>query len=107
MTIHRGGLPLAVALTLLASAAAAQDGQALRHRSLAATCANCHGADGHPPQGSSLATLAGMPATVFTERMKAFQAATSGPTVMHQIAKGFSDAQIEQMAAFFAAQKRL
>jgi cytochrome subunit of sulfide dehydrogenase len=107
MTHPRPGLLVATALTLLACAASAQDTQTLHHRALAATCANCHGSDGKAPQGSSLASLAGMPANVFTERMKAFQATSSGPTVMHQIAKGFSDVQIEQMAVFFASQKRL
>lgn len=97
----------AAAMSMCAGAAFAQDVQALRHSALAATCANCHGSGGRAPQGSSLASLAGMPATVFAERMKSFKAASDGSTVMHQIAKGFSDAQIEQMAAFFAAQKRL
>lgn len=86
--------------------AMADDAKSLNRRSLAATCANCHGTDGRPPQGSSFTPLAGMPTVLFTSRMQGFKTGTQSATVMHQIAKGFSDAQIEQMAFFFAAQPR-
>jgi cytochrome c553 len=38
--------------------------------------------------------------------MRAFRDGKRPATVMHQIAKGYSDAQIESLAAWFAAQKR-
>jgi cytochrome c553 len=47
-----------------------------------------------------------MPAFYLTEQMKAFKSGARPATVMHQLAKGYSDAQIEQIAAYFAAQKR-
>ena len=50
--------------------------------------------------------LAGLPASYVVEQMKAFKAGTRPATVMHQLAKGFSDAQIESIAAYFAAQKK-
>ena len=50
--------------------------------------------------------LAGLPATYVVEQMKAFKAGTRPATVMHQITKGYSDAQIELLAAYFAAQKK-
>ena len=87
---------------LMAGPALAQDASALRARSLAATCAQCHGTDGRAPPGSAMATLAGMPAAYLTEQMKAFKAGTRPGTVMPQLAKGYSDAQIAQLAAFFA-----
>jgi cytochrome subunit of sulfide dehydrogenase len=37
--------------------------------------------------------------------MAAYKAGAVPATIMHQIAKGYTDAQIEAMAAFFAAQK--
>ena len=98
---------LAVTLALTSGAAAAQDAKALQVRALAATCANCHGSEGRPPQGSALPPLAGMPSARFNERMQSFKSGAPGPTVMHQIAKGFNEAQIEQMAAYFAAQTQL
>jgi sulfide dehydrogenase cytochrome subunit len=39
-------------------------------------------------------------------QLKAFKAGTRPATVMHQLSKGYSDAQIEQIAAYFAAQKK-
>ncbi len=106
--MKRAHLQWAMALVGLVStsAAIADDATSLNRRSLAATCANCHGTDGRPPQGSSFAPLAGMPTVLFTSRMHGFQTGAQNATVMHQIAKGFSDAQIEQMAIFFAAQPR-
>lgn len=97
-------------LALLALAAAAgvhaQDVAALRTRSLAATCANCHGTDGRAVEGSGVPGLAGLPADYIVEQMKAFKAGTRQATVMHQLAKGYTDAQIERLAAYFAAQKK-
>ena len=36
-------------------------------------------------------------------QMKAFRAGTRPATIMHQLAKGYSDAQIDAVAAYFAA----
>ncbi|MDI9333810.1 MAG: c-type cytochrome [Cytophagales bacterium] len=85
----------------------AQDAkEALYTKSLVATCANCHGTNGYAASGSSVSGLAGLPKDYLIAQMKAFKNGTRPATVMHQLAKGFSDAQIEQMAAYFAAQKK-
>jgi cytochrome subunit of sulfide dehydrogenase len=96
------------ALPLLAAlgSAQAQDAKALQVRSLAATCANCHGSGGRAVEGAAVPGLAGMPAAYLAEQMKAFKGGTRQATVMHQIAKGYSDLQIDQMAAYFAAQAK-
>lgn len=82
------------------------DAGTLRVRALAATCANCHGTGGVAVPNASVPGLAGLPAPYIVEQMKAFKNGTRPATVMHQLAKGYSDAQIEQIAAYFAAQKR-
>ena len=94
--------------TVLATlgSAHAQDAQTLRVRSLAATCANCHGSAGRAVEGAAVPGLAGMPAAYLVEQMKAFKSGARQATVMHQISKGYNDAQIDQMAAYFAAQKK-
>lgn len=89
-----------------APAAAQQDAQALRVRALAATCANCHGTDGRAVPGSNVPGLAGQPAAYLAEQMRAFRSGSRSATVMHQLAKGYSDAQIDQLAAYFAARPR-
>jgi sulfide dehydrogenase cytochrome subunit len=80
--------------------------EALYAASLAATCANCHGTNGKVVEGSSVTSLAGLDKNYITAQMKAFKAGTRPATVMHQISKGYSDAQIESLAAYFAARKK-
>jgi cytochrome c553 len=98
---------IALTLGLLPLAAAAQgDKDQLYVRSMAASCAQCHGTDGRPAEGSPVAALAGMPAAYMTAQMQAFKTGARQATVMHQLAKGYSDQQIAQLAAWFAAQKK-
>ena len=96
----------AALIAAAATPALAQDADEalLRHRALAATCAACHGTEGRAPAGSAMPSLAGRPAPWIAEQMSAFQSGAREATVMHQIARGYDAAQIEQLAAFFAAQ---
>ena len=91
------------ALAVAPIAALAQD---TGGRNLSAPCAICHGTSGTPGAGSPLIPLAGLPKDHIATQMKAFRDGRRPATVMHQIAKGYSDAQIDQLAAWFAAQKR-
>jgi len=86
--------------------APAQDAKTLQLRSLAATCANCHGTGGRSIQDSAVPGLAGMPAAYMVEQIKGFKSGERPATVMHQLAKGYSDTQIQQLAAYFAAQSK-
>ena len=88
------------------AAALAQDAAALQTKALAATCASCHGTEGRAVDGSSVPGLAGLPAGYTVEQMKGFKSGARNATVMHQISKGYSDAQIEKLAAYFAAAKK-
>jgi sulfide dehydrogenase cytochrome subunit len=99
---------LAVAFCTLAapSLSHAQNAQALYTRSLAATCANCHGTDGKAVSGSAVTSIAGMDKGYLAAQLKAFKSGARPATVMHQISKGYSDAQIEILAGYFAAQKK-
>lgn len=96
----------AVTLSSLAPAALAQDAKALYVKSLAATCANCHGTDGRTVDGSTVPAIAGLPRVYMIEQMKAFKNGTRQATVMHQLAKGYTDEQIEMIADYFSALKR-
>jgi cytochrome c553 len=86
--------------------ASAQDRNA--GRNLAAGCAICHGTEGRPvvKEGSPLIPLAGLPKDHIVTQMKLFRDGKRPATVMHQIAKGYTDQQIDAMAAWFATQKR-
>ena len=80
--------------------------QALYNASLAASCANCHGTNGKAVVGFSVLSLAGLDKDYFKAQMVAFKVGTRTATVMHQISKGYNDAQIESLASYFAAQKK-
>lgn len=97
---------LCLALSPLAQAQSAGTKEALYVKSLAATCANCHGTNGKVVQGSSVTSLAGLDKGYIVAQMNAFKAGTRPATVMHQISKGYNDAQIESLATYFAAQKK-
>jgi len=97
---------LAMLASLAAGTAFAQGSpqDTLYLKALAATCANCHGTAGQAVAGSANATLAGR--TDIAAQMKAFKSGARPATVMHQLAKGYSDQQIDAIAAYFAAQKK-
>ena len=97
------GLMLVAALFIAGPCPRAQDAPALHARSLAATCAHCHGTEGHAPPGSAMRPLAGMPAPYLAEQLLAFRSGVRSGSVMPQLAKGYSDAQIGRLAAYFAA----
>jgi len=95
------------ALTALAAAlgwacASAQEADAAA-RGLAATCAGCHGTGGISAGGT--ATLAGMPKDAIARTLRAYKSGALEGTVMPQLAKGYTDAQIDALAAWFASQK--
>jgi len=75
-------------------------------RNLAAACAICHGTQGRAAPEAPLIPLAGLPQDHIATQMRAFRDGKRPATVMHQIAKGYTDAQIDALAAWFAAQKR-
>lgn len=97
---------LALGAVCAAPLATAQTQEALYAQALAATCTQCHGTQGRAAIGSTVPALAGLPRTYLAEQMRAYKAGTRPATVMHQLAKGYSDAQIDQLASYFAAQAK-
>ena len=73
--------------------------------SLAANCAACHGTQGRPAAGSPLSGLAGRSAAELVQIMTQFKEGKRPATLMHQIAKGYSDAEIAAMADYFSRQR--
>jgi sulfide dehydrogenase cytochrome subunit len=98
MTHRLAALAAVVSLSLAwAAPAQAQDA-----RYLAANCANCHGTEGRAAAGGGMPGLAGLSRTYFIEQMNAFRSGARQATIMHQLAKGYSDEQISRMADYFA-----
>jgi cytochrome subunit of sulfide dehydrogenase len=99
----RTQLVAAVVFCACAMHAVAQDDAAKLGRNLAATCANCHNTAGKSVTGTP--SIAGLPRDVMLNTLKEFRDGKRPATVMHQLTKGYSDTQLELVAAHFAAQK--
>jgi cytochrome c553 len=91
------------ALLLAAAAAQAQPADPNLARNLAATCANCHGTNGNAR--GDMKPLAGVAADKILAQINDFKSGAQPATIMHQIAKGYTDAQLALIAGYFAAQK--
>lgn len=88
-------------LALLSGWASADD---LQVRGMASGCTACHGTHGIAQPGMD--SLAGLPKEEFTKKMLDFKSGAKPATLMHQLAKGYSDAQIAQLATYFSALKK-
>lgn len=96
---------LLAALSLVVVAGAAQAADPNLGRNLAATCANCHGTNGHAVPGSGLDALAGVEKSKTLQKLADFKSGVKPASIMHQIAKGYTDEQLDLIATYFAAQK--
>lgn len=94
---------IALAVSLLGLASAAYADNHTLSRNLASACASCHGTNGNSVGGMD--PLAGMPKAELIKKMNDFRSGAKPATVMHQLAKGYNDQQIETIANYYAAQK--
>ncbi|WP_302173679.1 c-type cytochrome [uncultured Hydrogenophaga sp.] len=88
--------------TLLAAALGAH-AQVNQVKVWAAACANCHGTDGRAQEGGF--NLAGQNKDDMLKKLLAYKKGERPATIMHQLAKGYTDEQLAQISAYFAAQK--
>jgi cytochrome c553 len=91
--------------SLLALSSLAQAADPHLARNLAATCANCHGTNGYAVEGAGMDRLAGMDKGKILQKLADYKNDNKPATIMHQIAKGYTDAQLDLIASYFAAQK--
>jgi len=92
-----------VAVALLGLAGSAFANNANYGRNMAAACGSCHGTNGKSVGG--MEALNGYPKDKLVKALKDFREGAKPATVMHQLAKGYTDAQVEAIATFYAAQK--
>jgi sulfide dehydrogenase cytochrome subunit len=91
-----------LACALWIADAFADDADFAGARSVAATCASCHGTNG--ASVTALPSLAGVPRDEIAVKLREFKAGTRTGTLMPQLAKGYTDDQIELVARWFASQ---
>jgi cytochrome subunit of sulfide dehydrogenase len=72
-------------------------------RNLAATCANCHGTNGNAR--GDMKPLAGVSAAKIVAMLADYKSGNQPATIMHQIARGYTDEQIKLIADYLAAQQ--
>ena len=101
-TLIRAGCAAVLLAGCAAAPAWAQDPRLAR--SLAATCTTCHGTDGRSVGGVP-PSLAGRDKGEMLQTMQDFKTGKRPATVMHQHAKGYSDAQLELISNYFASVK--
>ena len=92
----------------LATGAARADarGDAARGSAKAADCASCHGTSERPPL-PGMPTLAGQQAEFLVLQMFLMREGVREVPQMPGMLKGFSDRDLEDVAAYFAAERRL
>jgi cytochrome c553 len=95
----RGLLILGLGGVLLAGAVPAQDIEA--GRKVAGMCRTCHGLDGLA-QIPIAPSIGGEPASYIAAQLEAFRSGTREQEMMSVVAAGLSDAQIADVAAWYA-----
>jgi cytochrome c553 len=88
----------------LSAAAIGAQAEVSQVRVWAAACANCHGTMGKAEPG--MESLAGKDKDELLQKMLDFKTGKKPATIMHQLSKGYSDEQLQQLAAYFAALKK-
>ncbi|WP_231971049.1 c-type cytochrome [Polynucleobacter necessarius] len=74
------------------------DASNLYKRGLAATCANCHGTDGKGVVDGGMPLINNLTSEQMLAQLKAFKSGVREGTIMPQLAKGYSDEQLETIA---------
>ena len=95
-------LPLVIAALALPGISLAGDAAAGKSKS--ATCAACHGANGISPN-DLWPNLAGQKEGYLVKQMKAFRDGQRADPMMAPMAAPLSDADIEDLAAYYASLK--
>lgn len=93
---------LLLLLACMASMAAQAGGD--HTRTLAASCAACHGTNGNSVGGTPV--LAGLDRAYFVTQMQAFRSGERTSTIMHHHARGLTEEEVGLLAGYFSAQPR-
>ena len=97
-------LSFAVALSLVVLPTAVSAQKSNVAPGVAANCSTCHGTNGNSAGGVP-PSLAGRDRNELLQTLKDFQSGKRPSTIMQQQAKGYTDRELEMIAAYYAAQK--
>ena len=103
LTLASAGLPInGMSAEVLASQDTLSNSSHIR--TLAASCAACHGSNGNSI--GNMPSLAGIDGSYFVAQMLVFKSGERPATVMHHHAKGLNIDEINLLGAHFSQQKR-
>jgi cytochrome c553 len=88
---------MGISSSVLAQTKSAQD---LYQRGLAATCANCHGTDGKGVENATMPVINHLNSEQIVTQLRAFKSGAREGTIMPQLAKGYTDEQMQSIANF-------
>lgn len=99
-TLSKLGLGIsAVGLLSLSTSAMSQTSAGnLNQLSLAATCANCHGTNGVGVPNAGMPQINHLSSEAMLTQLKAFKSGARTGTIMHQLAKGYTDEQLQAVS---------
>lgn len=97
-------MALVAASALIVSANAVAAGDAAAGKAKAASCGACHGATG-TSMAPNFPNLKGQKDAYIVKQLKAFRAGDRKDPTMNPMAKPLSDADIDNLAAFYSSQK--
>lgn len=95
-------MALIAASALVVSANAVAGGDAAAGKAKSATCAACHGADGVGKM-PTYPNLKGQKEAYIVKQLKAFKDGTRKDPTMNAMAKPLSDADMDNLAAYFSS----
>jgi cytochrome c553 len=99
-TLSKLGLSIsAVGLLSLSTPAMSQtSANNLNQLSLTATCANCHGTNGVGVPNAGMPQINHLSSEAMLTQLKAFKSGARTGTIMHQLAKGYTDEQLQTIS---------
>jgi len=98
----RGPFITLVAGLVAGLSCAAVQAQSPSAPNLSNNCAGCHGTNGY--SAKPMPIIAGLSQPYFSRVMRQFKNGERPSTIMGRLAKGYTDAEIDEMAAFFSSQ---
>jgi len=102
-SVHLSRIAAIPFLALAASTATGETTDPNLARNIAANCANCHGTNGVSKGGAP--GLAGVAKAEIVRKMGDYKSGRTPATIMPQLARGYTEEQIDLVAGWFAAQK--
>ncbi len=99
--IQKSSMLMAGLFVSLFGATSLTQAQSLQVKQWAASCSACHGTDGYSEGG--MASLAGQSKAELIKKMNEYKTGKRTASIMHQLSKGYTDEQIEQISAYFAS----